>query len=96
MTEIEMINSWLITTESLDLTFCLCRMQGRKYELVATITHHGRDPYRGHYTAHAKHANGQWLRFDDDAVAPVGQNEVLHDQAYILFYQQVWKYYAVD
>ncbi|PUZ73315.1 hypothetical protein GQ55_2G464400 [Panicum hallii var. hallii] len=63
--------------------------EGRKYELVATITHHGRDPYRGHYTAHAKHANGQWLRFDDDAVAPVGQNEVLHDQAYILFYQQV-------
>ncbi|CAN6226426.1 unnamed protein product [Urochloa humidicola] len=63
--------------------------EGRKYELVATITHHGRDPSRGHYTAHAKHANGQWLRFDDDAVAPVGQNEVLQDQAYILFYKQV-------
>ncbi|OEL38942.1 hypothetical protein BAE44_0000040 [Dichanthelium oligosanthes] len=62
---------------------------GRKYELVATITHHGRDPYRGHYTAHAKHANGQWLRFDDDAVAPVGVNEVLHDQAYVLFYKQI-------
>ncbi|CAL5071320.1 unnamed protein product [Urochloa decumbens] len=63
--------------------------EGRKYELVATITHHGRDPSRGHYTAHAKHANGQWLQFDDDAVAPVGQNEVLHDQAYILFYKQL-------
>ncbi|KAF8679021.1 hypothetical protein HU200_045773 [Digitaria exilis] len=63
--------------------------EGRKYELVATITHHGRDPSRGHYTAHAKHANGQWLRFDDDTVTPVGQNEVLHDQAYILFYKQV-------
>ncbi|CAN6219812.1 unnamed protein product [Urochloa humidicola] len=63
--------------------------EGRKYELVATITHHGRDPSRGHYTAHAKHANGQWLRFDDDAVAPVGQNKVLQDQAYILFYKQV-------
>ncbi|RCV14375.1 hypothetical protein SETIT_2G420600v2 [Setaria italica] len=63
--------------------------EGRKYELVATITHHGKDPYRGHYTAHSKNANGQWLRFDDDAVTPVGQNEVLHDQAYILFYKQV-------
>jgi len=63
--------------------------EGRKYELVATITHHGRDPYRGHYTAHAKHADGQWLRFDDDAVVPVGENDVLHDQAYVLFYKQV-------
>ncbi|XP_062190060.1 ubiquitin carboxyl-terminal hydrolase 24-like [Phragmites australis] len=63
--------------------------EGRRYELVSTITHHGRDPYRGHYTAAAKHASGQWLRFDDDSVAPVGVNEVLHDPAYVLFYQQV-------
>lgn len=77
------------TTEPLDVTARFCFIQGRKYELVATITHHGRDPYRGHYTAHAKHANGQWLRFDDDAVVPVGENDVLHDQAYVLFYKQV-------
>ncbi|TVT98016.1 hypothetical protein EJB05_10715 [Eragrostis curvula] len=59
------------------------------YELVSTITHHGRDPFRGHYTAHAKHASGQWLRFDDDAVTPVSVNTVLHDQAYVLFYKLV-------
>ncbi|KAL6896540.1 hypothetical protein ACP4OV_007112 [Aristida adscensionis] len=63
--------------------------EGRRYELVATITHHGRDPYRGHYTAAAKHASGQWLRFDDDSVAPVSVNEVLHDAAYVLFYKQI-------
>ncbi|WVZ66949.1 hypothetical protein U9M48_016101 [Paspalum notatum var. saurae] len=74
---------------SRDLLSSPSSSEGRRYELVATITHHGRDPYRGHYTAHAKHGNGQWLRFDDDDVTPVGVNEVLHDQAYVLFYKQV-------
>jgi ubiquitin carboxyl-terminal hydrolase 10 len=64
-------------------------MQGRKYELVATITHHGSGPSRGHYTADAKHAGGQWLRFDDNMVMPINVNKVLHDQAYVLFYKQV-------
>ncbi|GLT66017.1 hypothetical protein SLA2020_384130 [Shorea laevis] len=63
--------------------------EGRKYELVATITHHGREPSKGHYTADAKYPNGQWLRFDDASVAAIGTNKVLHDQAYVLFYKQV-------
>ncbi|KAK1678197.1 hypothetical protein QYE76_039045 [Lolium multiflorum] len=63
--------------------------EGRKYELVATITHHGSGPSRGHYTADAKHAGGQWLRFDDNMVMPINVNKVLHDQAYVLFYKQV-------
>ncbi|KAE8686349.1 Ubiquitin carboxyl-terminal hydrolase 24 [Hibiscus syriacus] len=61
---------------------------GRKYELVATITHHGRDPSRGHYTADARYPNGQWLRFDDASVTAIGTSKVLHDHAYVLFYKQ--------
>ncbi|XP_074274188.1 ubiquitin carboxyl-terminal hydrolase 24-like [Silene latifolia] len=63
--------------------------EGRKYELVATITHHGRNPSKGHYTADARHANGKWLRFDDASVTAIPTNKVLHDQAYVLFYKQV-------
>lgn len=63
--------------------------EGRKYELVATITHHGRDPSKGHYTADARYPNGQWLRFDDASVIAVPTSKVLHDQAYVLFYKQV-------
>ncbi|CAM0907220.1 unnamed protein product [Alopecurus aequalis] len=63
--------------------------EGRKYELVATITHHGSGPSRGHYTADAKHTGGQWLRFDDNVVMPINVHKVLHDQAYVLFYKQV-------
>ncbi|KAF7824647.1 ubiquitin carboxyl-terminal hydrolase 24 [Senna tora] len=62
--------------------------EGRKYELVATITHHGREPSKGHYTADARYPNGQWLRFDDASVFAIGANKVLHDQAYVLFYKQ--------
>ncbi|GMJ14494.1 ubiquitin-specific protease 24 [Hibiscus trionum] len=62
--------------------------EGRKYELVATITHHGRDPSKGHYTADARYPNGQWLRFDDASVTAIGASKVLHDQAYVLFYEQ--------
>ncbi|XP_039060224.1 ubiquitin carboxyl-terminal hydrolase 24-like isoform X1 [Hibiscus syriacus] len=62
--------------------------EGRKYELVATITHHGRDPSKGHYTADARYPNGQWLHFDDASVTAIGTSKVLHEQAYVLFYQQ--------
>ncbi|KAF3591571.1 hypothetical protein DY000_02027673, partial [Brassica cretica] len=45
---------------------------GLKYELVATITHRGRDPSKGHYTTDARRKNNQWLRFDDASVTAVG------------------------
>ncbi|XP_011042126.1 PREDICTED: ubiquitin carboxyl-terminal hydrolase 24 isoform X2 [Populus euphratica] len=64
-------------------------LQSRKYELVATVTHHGREPSKGHYTADVRHANGQWLRFDDASVTAITTSKVLHDQAYVLFYKQV-------
>ncbi|KAG6628303.1 ubiquitin carboxyl-terminal hydrolase 24 isoform X1 [Carya illinoinensis] len=63
--------------------------EGRKYELVATIMHHGREPSKGHYTADTRYPNGQWLRFDDASVTAIGVNKVLHEQAYVLFYKQV-------
>ncbi|XP_019164090.1 PREDICTED: ubiquitin carboxyl-terminal hydrolase 24-like isoform X2 [Ipomoea nil] len=63
--------------------------EGRRYELVATITHHGMDPFKGHYTADARHPSGKWLRYDDAAVTPIPTSKVLHEQAYILFYKQL-------
>ncbi|XP_027354612.1 ubiquitin carboxyl-terminal hydrolase 24 [Abrus precatorius] len=63
--------------------------EGRRYELVATITHHGKEPSKGHYTADAQYSNGRWLRFDDASVFAIGANKVLHDQAYVLFYKQM-------
>lgn len=63
--------------------------EGRRYELVATITHHGREPSKGHYTADILHPSGKWLRYDDASVIAIPTNKVLHDQAYVLFYKQL-------
>ncbi|KAG6522141.1 hypothetical protein ZIOFF_019278 [Zingiber officinale] len=60
----------------------------RRYELVATITHHGREPTKGHYTADARYGD-VWLRYDDASVTAVTTNKVLHDQAYVLFYKHI-------
>lgn len=64
-------------------------MQARKYELVATVTHHGKLPSGGHYTADCRQPDGRWLRYDDAQVSVVGQTRVLHDQAYVLFYKRM-------
>ncbi|XP_016513950.1 ubiquitin carboxyl-terminal hydrolase 24 [Nicotiana tabacum] len=62
--------------------------EGRQYQLVSTITHHGREASKGHYTADCRNQSGKWLRFDDASVTAVTINRVLHDQAYVLFYKQ--------
>lgn len=63
--------------------------EGRRYELVATITHHGREPWKGHYTADTRHPHGKWLHYDDASVTVIPTSKVLHEQAYILFYKQL-------
>ncbi|URE22271.1 ubiquitin carboxyl-terminal hydrolase [Musa troglodytarum] len=63
--------------------------ESRRYELVATITHHGQGPSEGHYTANAKCSSGRWLHYDDASVMAVTPNKVLHDRAYVLFYKQI-------
>ncbi|XP_057790005.1 ubiquitin carboxyl-terminal hydrolase 24-like isoform X2 [Salvia miltiorrhiza] len=64
-------------------------VEGRRYELVATVTHHGREASKGHYTADVRHPNGQWLRFDDASLTTISTSKVLHEQAYLLFYKQL-------
>ncbi|KAK9058064.1 hypothetical protein SSX86_022904 [Deinandra increscens subsp. villosa] len=63
--------------------------EGRKYTLISSVTHHGREASKGHYTADACYPNQQWFRFDDASVTAIGTNKVLHDQAYILFYKRL-------
>ncbi|XP_047941978.1 ubiquitin carboxyl-terminal hydrolase 24-like [Salvia hispanica] len=64
-------------------------VEGRRYELVATVTHHGREASKGHYTADVRCPNGQWLRFDDSSLTTISTSKVLHNQAYVLFYKQI-------
>ena len=65
------------------------RQGGAEYELTATVSHHGRTPASGHYTADVKQPDGEWLRFDDDYVSHVNLPAVLlrDTETYLLFYE---------
>ena len=59
------------------------------YELYAVCNHHGSDLQGGHYTAFCKNpTDGQWYCFDDMHTKPITEQEVLSQDAYILFYQR--------
>jgi len=65
------------------------RHAGADYELIASVSHHGKTPASGHYTADVKQPDGEWLRFDDDFVSHVNVSQVLRRDCvmYLLFYE---------
>ncbi len=59
------------------------------YELYAVCNHHGGDLQGGHYTAFCKNpTDGQWYNFDDVRTRCITEQEVVSNDAYILFYQR--------
>ncbi|CAD8185002.1 unnamed protein product [Paramecium octaurelia] len=67
---------------SLESTFC-----GIKYSLVGIIVHSG-SLEQGHYYSYCKRQNKWWL-FNDQKIKQVNNIDVLQQQGYILFYQQL-------
>eukprot|EP01118_Nematostelium_gracile_P018856 TRINITY_DN8525_c0_g1_i1.p1 TRINITY_DN8525_c0_g1~~TRINITY_DN8525_c0_g1_i1.p1 ORF type:complete len:475 (-),score=155.12 TRINITY_DN8525_c0_g1_i1:20-1444(-) len=47
-----------------------------QYELFAVLTHKGRMADAGHYVAWVKESNDKWLKFDDDVVSQVNNEEI--------------------
>jgi len=46
------------------------------YELCGVVTHKGRTANSGHYVGWVKSDNGRWLKFDDDEVSEVTEEDV--------------------
>ncbi|CAD8164606.1 unnamed protein product [Paramecium octaurelia] len=67
---------------SLESSFC-----GIKYSLAGIIVHSG-SLEQGHYYSFCKRQNKWWL-FNDQKIKLVNNNDVLQQQGYILFYQQL-------
>jgi hypothetical protein len=65
------------------------RVQKAEYNLYAVLVHSGRRCDSGHYYAYIKAPNQHWYKADDESVTPVKLEEVLNQQAYMLFYQKV-------
>lgn len=58
------------------------------YSLYAVLVHYGYGCNSGHYYAFVKAPNGQWYCMDDESVQATTIEEVMKENAYMLFYQQ--------
>ncbi len=59
------------------------------YDLYAVCNHHGTNLQSGHYTAFCRNpTDGQWYSFDDVHTKVLREQEVVAQDAYILFYQR--------
>jgi len=66
------------------------------YEVIGMVTHKGRSSDSGHYVSWTKQSDGQWLKFDDDVVTRVSEDDVKllsgggdRDSTYLLFYKRI-------
>ncbi|KAG2196342.1 hypothetical protein INT47_010777 [Mucor saturninus] len=78
-------------SETLDLAPCMSKDKSEtntSYSLYAVLVHYGYGCSSGHYYAFVKNTNGLWYCMDDESVQPTTLNEVLKENAYMLFYQQ--------
>ncbi|GMI63903.1 hypothetical protein HRI_000059600 [Hibiscus trionum] len=57
-----------------------------KYQLYAVVKHSGFRPTSGHYVCYIRSSPDTWHNFNDSTVTSVEEEEVLSEEAYILFY----------
>lgn len=57
-----------------------------KYSLYGVLVHSGFSTHSGHYYCYVRTSNNMWYTLDDTRVSHVGEQEVLNQQAYMLFY----------
>lgn len=62
-------------------------VQNLNYRLVSMVTHLGVSQHCGHYTAIGVTDAGGYYQFDDSCVRPISLQNVLHTNAYIMFYE---------
>ena len=55
------------------------------YDLESVIVHHGQQLQNGHYFAFCRQ-DDQWFKFDDEIVSVSTAEEVLRQDAYLLFH----------
>jgi ubiquitin carboxyl-terminal hydrolase 22/27/51 len=57
------------------------------YDLDCVVVHQGEHAQNGHYFAFCRQDN-KWFRFDDEIVSATTTEDVLRQEAYLLFYSQ--------
>ena len=83
------VNKFIEFPTELDLAPYSTGFQSRKYELYAVLVHIGRGLHSGHYVSYVKAGNGVWYQMDDEDVRQVSVDDVMRQQAYLLFYRSI-------
>lgn len=55
------------------------------YDLECVVVHQGENAHQGHYFAFCRQDN-KWFRFDDEIVSATTTEDVMRQEAYLLFY----------
>ena len=63
------------------------------YRLTGVVTHHGHFLWNGHYTATATSSGSGWHQYSDKDAKKIDEEEVLKEQASLLFYRQVCTFF---
>jgi len=58
-----------------------------EYRLYGVIVHSGQSAKSGHYFTFIRHSSGGWYQFNDEVVRAASEQQVLRQQAYLLFYE---------
>lgn len=72
----------------LDLSEVYIGTAPKKFELKSVCNHMGSGSF-GHYTAYTKNLNGNWYEYNDQSVFSVSPDNIVSNNAYILFYSMV-------
>jgi len=54
----------------------LSKLESGYYELIGLITHKGLGANSGHYIGYAKDSKRGWIKYDDDVVSSVKDDEI--------------------
>jgi ubiquitin carboxyl-terminal hydrolase 36/42 len=73
---------------TLNVTNFVSNNRDTTYKLYGIVVHAGDSCHSGHYFAFVKNSTGSWFRVDDRRVEQVSLDDVLKQQAYMLFYMR--------
>ena len=75
---------------SLDLTkYCIGYDKHKSYFDLFGICNHIGNTNSGHYYSYCKNQNNKWYEFNDEIVTEILKNDIITNNAYVLFYRKV-------
>ena len=73
---------------SFDLDLSDFSEEKKEYSLVGVVKHKGKSLGNGHYIACCRLDNNEWYEFNDNMVRKIDRNQVVSDEAFVLFYEE--------